>query len=166
MRFYQTKGFALIELLVVIAIIGMLSTVVVSNVSRIRKKAQDVAYAAEMKQLQKSLEMYYLDHGRYPPGPRFTKISELEPFLVPKYIASLPDDKSHTIHNTTVNYGTEYTGDSGCDPKGTGSNHTTNNDQSYIIRYILSSKVNDEFYYFSDVTGVDWYFHCARPLLK
>lgn len=47
----KSKGFTLIELLVVIAIIGILSTVVLTNLSGTRTKAKTAAYKAELTSL-------------------------------------------------------------------------------------------------------------------
>lgn len=59
------KGFTLIELLIVVSIIGILSTVVVSVLNEGRVRAKDVKSISNLSSIQKSLEMYYLDHGTY-----------------------------------------------------------------------------------------------------
>lgn len=51
------KGFTLIELLVVVAIIGVLATVVISNLSKSRTKAKDAAITLEMNQILTSVEL-------------------------------------------------------------------------------------------------------------
>lgn len=61
------KGFTLIELLVVIAIIGLLSSIIMVAVNGARDKARRVVALANIKQMQKALEMYYNDMGFYPP---------------------------------------------------------------------------------------------------
>jgi len=66
--FKTKKGFTLIELLVVIAIIGLLATIVLVSLNNARKKARDVKRMADLKQIQIALEMYYDDHGYYPPS--------------------------------------------------------------------------------------------------
>jgi type II secretion system protein G len=60
------RGFTLIELLVVVAIIGMLASIVLANISKARANARDAQRAAQVGEIQKVLEMYYLDHGSYP----------------------------------------------------------------------------------------------------
>jgi general secretion pathway protein G len=62
----KQKGFTLIELLVVIAIIGLLASVVMVSVSSARMKARDTKRIADMEQLSKALELYYLQNGFYP----------------------------------------------------------------------------------------------------
>lgn len=60
------QGFTLIELLVVISIIGMLASVVLVSLQGARNKAKDAKLIAEVKELQKALELYRLDNGKYP----------------------------------------------------------------------------------------------------
>ena len=62
------KGFTLIELLVVIAIVGLLSTLGIVALNSARKKARDAKRVAEVKQIQKALEMFSnnSESGGYP----------------------------------------------------------------------------------------------------
>ncbi len=60
------KGFTLIELLVVIAIIGVLTTIVVSELSQAREKAKIARMTQEIRSFQNALELYYADNGEYP----------------------------------------------------------------------------------------------------
>jgi uncharacterized protein (TIGR02145 family)/prepilin-type N-terminal cleavage/methylation domain-containing protein len=70
---YKLKraGFTLIELLVVIAIIGLLATLSVIALSNARAKSRDSKRLADVKQLQTSLEMYYLQNSHYPTANEF-----------------------------------------------------------------------------------------------
>ncbi len=63
------RGFTLIELLVVIAIIGVLSSVILANINVAREKADDARRLADAHTLVGALQMYYDDHGVYPPDP-------------------------------------------------------------------------------------------------
>lgn len=60
------KGFTLIELLVVIAIIGVLSSVILVALSTARYKSLDARRAADIKEIQKAVELYYDAYGHYP----------------------------------------------------------------------------------------------------
>ncbi len=57
----KIKGFTLIELLVVVAIIGILTSVVLPNLSGSKAKARDAKKIAEMKNFQQAVEKYYQD---------------------------------------------------------------------------------------------------------
>lgn len=61
-------GFTLIELLVVIAIIGILAAGLIYLVNPLSQlqKSNDVKRKSDLNQLQKTLEAYYSDIGRYP----------------------------------------------------------------------------------------------------
>lgn len=60
------KAFTLIELLVVIAIIGILAVVVIVSLNSARSKARDAKRISDIRNIQTALEMYYMDHGKYP----------------------------------------------------------------------------------------------------
>ncbi len=67
MKGRKAAGFTLIELLVVIAIIGVLSTVILASLSAARSRSYDAQRVANMRQVQKALEAYAIDHdGKYP----------------------------------------------------------------------------------------------------
>ncbi|OGY45710.1 MAG: hypothetical protein A2731_02110 [Candidatus Buchananbacteria bacterium RIFCSPHIGHO2_01_FULL_39_8] len=59
----KSKGFTLIELLVVISIVGLLSTLGLVALGSARAKARDVKRVADLKQVQKALEMFYNEPG-------------------------------------------------------------------------------------------------------
>jgi type II secretion system protein G len=74
-----TRGFTLIELLVVVSIIGMLASVVLVSLQGARNKARDIKLIAEVKELQKALELYRLDNGAYPGALGGTYSTSVEP---------------------------------------------------------------------------------------
>lgn len=63
----KTSGFTLIELMIVIAIIGLLSSMVSVSLSYARIKARDARRISDLAQIRTALELYYSDHGTYPP---------------------------------------------------------------------------------------------------
>jgi general secretion pathway protein G len=78
-------GFTLIELLVVISILGVLTTLVISNVSGARERARDAQRKSDLKEIQNALELYKQDQS----SPAYP---EALSSLTSKYIKSLPVD--------------------------------------------------------------------------
>ena len=62
----KSKGFTLIELIVVIAIIGLVSSIVTSQLGESKKQARDAQRMSDLRQIKNALELFYLDHGYYP----------------------------------------------------------------------------------------------------
>ena len=67
---FLTKGFTLVELLIVIGILSILSVgaITVLNPTSQFQKANDVRRKSDLNQVQKALEVYYGDNGKYPPN--------------------------------------------------------------------------------------------------
>jgi general secretion pathway protein G len=61
-------GFTLIELLVVIAILGVLATILTTALGNAREEARDARRVTDINAIQKSLELYFIDHESYPEG--------------------------------------------------------------------------------------------------
>jgi prepilin-type N-terminal cleavage/methylation domain-containing protein len=61
------KGFTLIELLVVIAIIGLLSSIMTASLSAARSKSRDTKRVAEMRSIEKAINLYTLSNNGYIP---------------------------------------------------------------------------------------------------
>lgn len=60
------KGFTLIELLVVIAVIGMLASIVMVSLNKVRSKSRDSRRIADIKTLRGALDSYYVNNKKYP----------------------------------------------------------------------------------------------------
>jgi len=94
----KRRGFTLIELLVVVAIIGILATVVVVNLSSSQKKARDAKRTSDIAALQQSLDLDYVDNGKFPSYFEANGYeasggfgnSYVTGYLVPKYIGTIP----------------------------------------------------------------------------
>lgn len=62
----RQRGFTLIELLVVIAIIGILTTLVTSNLTQAQSRARDARRKTDLRVAAQGIEMYYTQNGKYP----------------------------------------------------------------------------------------------------
>lgn len=60
------RGFTLIEMLVVIAIIGILTGIIVTNLSGAKGKARDAKRVSDLSHIQLALQLYFDRCGRYP----------------------------------------------------------------------------------------------------
>ncbi len=81
------SGFTLVELMVVIVIIGLLATVVIINVMPATNRAATTKARADIATLEQAVDMYRLDHLRYP-----TEQEGLQALVAGNYIRRLPAD--------------------------------------------------------------------------
>lgn len=65
------KGFTLIEILIVVAIIAILTSVVIIGLGPAQRSGRDTRRAADLRQVQNALELYFQRCGFYP-GPALT----------------------------------------------------------------------------------------------
>lgn len=85
-----SRGFTLIELLTVMGIIGLLASVILTNLTVARMRARDSIRKSSMQQLDLAIQLYYDSNGAYPivddtsPGdwsPAFK--AQMAPYLKP-----------------------------------------------------------------------------------
>jgi len=81
------EGFTLVELMVVLVIIGLLATIVIINVMPAVARAASTKAHADISTLEQAIEMYRLDHLRYP-----TQAEGLQSLVAGNYIRRLPND--------------------------------------------------------------------------
>lgn len=62
----KKKGFTLIELLVVIAILGIIATMVLSQVNQVRIKSRDARRLSDLKEMKLALSIFFDANRRYP----------------------------------------------------------------------------------------------------
>lgn len=61
----QNKGFSLIELLISITIIGILTSIILSSISKSRDRAYDSKIQQQLNSFRTSAQMYYSNKGGY-----------------------------------------------------------------------------------------------------
>ncbi|MCX6806524.1 MAG: prepilin-type N-terminal cleavage/methylation domain-containing protein [Candidatus Berkelbacteria bacterium] len=119
----KSKSFTLIELMVVIFIIGILTTLIMVNLSEARARSRDARRKADVDSIRAALEMYYEVKGSYPgiantiyesyrscaPTNSDWDLTIIKTPLTP-YISVMPKDP---LHGKQMNYidesGTKYT---------------------------------------------------------
>lgn len=77
----RQTGFTLIELLVVIAIVGILSSVVLTNIQDARMSARDTAVIQEARQMMTMAELIYSKTGTY----NSVNVGRVDDFLLSYY---------------------------------------------------------------------------------
>ncbi|NKI74123.1 type II secretion system protein GspG [Dickeya sp. CFBP 2040] len=60
------QGFTLLEVMVVIVIIGLMATLVLPNIMGSKQRANIQKAKADISAIENALEMYHLDHNRFP----------------------------------------------------------------------------------------------------
>lgn len=81
----KTKnGFTLVELLVVIAVLAVMATAAVILLDPVTQfqKANDVRRKSDIAHIQKALEQYYQDNGKYPDGTGASGGGACSPFQI------------------------------------------------------------------------------------
>lgn len=62
----RRRAFTLVELMVVVVILGILATIVTVSVNDYLVKGKQTAAKAEIARISEALNLFYLDHDRYP----------------------------------------------------------------------------------------------------
>ncbi|MEK7559174.1 MAG: type II secretion system protein [Patescibacteria group bacterium] len=73
----SSKGFTLVELILVIAVLSIMAVVLINLTNPVEqiRKANDARRKSDLAQIQKTLEAYLNDNGRYPGSSADYKIS-------------------------------------------------------------------------------------------
>lgn len=62
------EGFTIIELLIVMAIMGILATLIFTVSQTSQMRGRDAQRKSDLKQLSNAMELFFSDHGQYPPS--------------------------------------------------------------------------------------------------
>jgi general secretion pathway protein G len=62
----RRRAFSLMEMMIVVIIIGLLSSLVLPNIIGKGEEAKKKLTCVQIKNLEQSLSMFYVDNGRYP----------------------------------------------------------------------------------------------------
>jgi general secretion pathway protein G len=67
-KMHSQKGFTMIELLIVIGLMGVMASIALAILNPLEqiRKANDSRRKSDLEQLQRGLELYYQDNGKYP----------------------------------------------------------------------------------------------------
>ena len=96
----RQSGFTLLEVMVVIVILGILASLVVSNLMGNKEKADQQKAVSDIVALENALDMYKLDNNRYPTTEQGLDALVTKPSIDPAprsyrdggYIKRLPQD--------------------------------------------------------------------------
>ncbi len=137
----------MIELLIVVAIIGILAALIIVSLNIVLPKARDARRKADINEIVKALDIYYLDNGQFPasggaayPNNSWSNsndsswnslTSQLQPYInpLPKDPVNTSGCWSGTTGNICYNY--DYYSD---------ANYGCAQQQWYMLVYTLENK--------------------------
>ena len=106
------KGFTLIEIMIVLAIIGILSAIAVPSFLSYRDKSYDTTAKADLKNMMKFLNFYYLENDTYPAtsddllaaGFNLSKDVRFTRYSIGTFGDGQPTVHIHIEHSSSSNY--------------------------------------------------------------
>ena len=113
-RPHRKRGFTLIEIMVVIVIIGLIIGIVAPGIINQLGRAEINAAKADMNGIQAALDLFRIDHFRYPTQDEGLEAllgdSEIDGRPVTEYLQSFPQDSwgRAYIYEYPSNHGDQY----------------------------------------------------------
>lgn len=112
------RGFTIVELLIVIVIIGILAAITIVAYNGIQERGRISSMQSDMQTLNKAIQMFHAENGRYPVTPLGTGQpcngswcgwgqatgDNFIPGVAPKYIATTPQMTSSSNAGITYLY--------------------------------------------------------------
>lgn len=99
------KYFTLTELIVSVIVVSILALIVLLNITDLTKSGKETAASANLREIQVTVDRYYLDHDLYPTDIQPSKLNPQKvnyDLLVPKYIKKRPKQDFWVEDNGTV----------------------------------------------------------------
>ena len=139
----KKQGFTLIEILIVVGIIGLLASVVLVGLGSFRSRGRDARRVADLREVQNSLELYYLKNGNYPASNNW---DDLRSLLINDAvgITIVPNDPLSNSSDMSYSYG--YSSDK----------------QGYVLSAALEDIYNSSLK--DDIDGIVYGVDCADPI--
>jgi general secretion pathway protein G len=88
----RQRGFTLIEIMVVVIIIGILISLVGTNIFPALEEAESTATEFQLKQIENSLSMYRMKNARYPTSEEGLQVLVNPPGGGTSFMDSIPKD--------------------------------------------------------------------------
>lgn len=137
--FRRPSGFTLIELLTVIAIIGILATILIPVVGRVRESARRSVCGSNLRQITLSVLMYAQDNNEQLPGPGAgfnLNRSVRNPFTFEETFWGNPNSIHLAVHLESY---LERGGETWACPSNTAARDVHSNQVTYLVNHRLNN---------------------------